>query len=224
MCVLVIEEYEAKRRSGAISSTISEELIVGAAMQQAEFAQAQSMVNGNLNPRQVQEFEQLTHDAQYPKGSTWMEKYGNLALSLDQTSSRAAKQRSQNTHLEGTATAHASALHPSLLELPVAHHCQGKRQTFDIFAPNGGLGLKSPKTKKRGVNMIWDRVFAANALDLSLHKPSLELKSEEKMAQKTAKKNERKDGGNGSSWSFIQASAFQSGIRFSERQGDGRVW
>ncbi len=54
----VIEGYEAKRRSGAISSTVSEELIVGAAMQQAYFAQAHSMVDGNLNPRQVQEFDQ----------------------------------------------------------------------------------------------------------------------------------------------------------------------
>jgi hypothetical protein len=71
MCV-VIEGYEAKRRSGAISSTVSEELLVGAAMQQAYFVQAQSMVNGNLNPCQVQEFDQLTHDAQHLKGSMWM--------------------------------------------------------------------------------------------------------------------------------------------------------
>jgi hypothetical protein len=68
MCV-VIEGYEANKRSGAISSAVSEELIVGAAMQQAYFAQAQNMVNGNLNPRQVQEFDRLTHDAQHPKGS-----------------------------------------------------------------------------------------------------------------------------------------------------------
>jgi hypothetical protein len=88
MCV-VIEGYEAKKRSGAISSAVSEELISGAAMQQAYFAQAQSMVNGNRKPCQVQEFDQLTHDAQHPKGSTWTEKYGNLALSRDQTSSRA---------------------------------------------------------------------------------------------------------------------------------------
>jgi hypothetical protein len=58
---VVIEGYEAKKRSGAISIAVSEELIVGAAMQQAYFAQAQSMVNGNLNPHQVQEFNQLTH-------------------------------------------------------------------------------------------------------------------------------------------------------------------
>ncbi len=93
MCA-VIKGYEAKRRSGAISSAISEELIVGAAMQQAYFAQAQSVVNGNLNPCQVQEFYQLTYDAQHPNGSTWTEKYGNLALSRYQTSSRAAEQRS----------------------------------------------------------------------------------------------------------------------------------
>jgi hypothetical protein len=48
MCV-AIEGYEAKKRSGAISIAISEELIVGAAMQQAYFAQAQSMVRGRLN-------------------------------------------------------------------------------------------------------------------------------------------------------------------------------
>jgi hypothetical protein len=111
----------------------------------------------------------------------------------------AAEQRLQNTHLEGTATAHASASCPSLLESPVAHHCQEKRPTFDIFAPNGGPGLKSPKRKKKGFDMIWNRVFAANALDLSLHKPRLELNSEEKTARKTAKKKERKDEGNGSS-------------------------
>jgi hypothetical protein len=127
MCV-VIEGYEAKKRSSVISSAISEELIVGAAMQQAYFAQAQSMVNGNLNPRQVQKFDQLTHDAQHSKGSTWMEKYGNLTLSRNQTLSHAAEQRSQNTDLEGTATARASASRPSLLELPDAHHRQGKRQ------------------------------------------------------------------------------------------------
>jgi hypothetical protein len=135
----------------------------------------------------VQEFDQLTRDAQHPKGSTWTEKYGNLALSRDQTSSCAAEQRLQKTLLEGTATARASALCPSSLELPVAHHCQGKRQTFYIFAPNGGLSSKSAKRKKRGVDMIWDRVFVANALDLSLHKPCLELNSEEKTAWKTAK-------------------------------------
>jgi hypothetical protein len=78
MCV-VIEGYEAKKRSGAISSTVSKELVIGAAIQQAYFVQAQSMVNWKLNPCQVQEFDQLTHDAQHRKGSTWTEKYGNLA-------------------------------------------------------------------------------------------------------------------------------------------------
>jgi hypothetical protein len=48
--------------------------------------------------------------------------------------------------------------------------------------------LTSLKRKKRGVGMIWDCVFAANALDLSLHKPHLELNSAEKTARKTAKK------------------------------------
>jgi hypothetical protein len=57
MCV-VIEGYEAKKRIDAISSTVSEELIVGATMQQAYFVQSQSMVNGNLNLRQVREFNQ----------------------------------------------------------------------------------------------------------------------------------------------------------------------
>jgi hypothetical protein len=199
MCV-VIEGYEAKRRSGAISSAVSEELIVGAAMQQAYFAQAQSMVNGNLSPHQVQEFDQLIRDAQHPNGSTWTEKYGNLALSRDQTLSHAAEQRSQNTHLEGTATARASASRPSSFEsngeaivvAPVAHFCQEKRPTFDIFAPNVGLGMKLPKRKKRGIDMIWDCVFAANALDLSLHKPCSELNSEEKMARKVATKTRGK--------------------------------
>ena len=40
MCV-VIKGYEAKRSSGKISSTISDEQIVGAATQQAYFVQAQ---------------------------------------------------------------------------------------------------------------------------------------------------------------------------------------
>jgi hypothetical protein len=93
MCV-VIKGYEAKRSSGKISSAISDEQIVGAAMQQAYFAQAQCIVNGNLNPRQVKDFGQLTRDAQHPKGSTWTEKYGNLSLSRDQSSSHAAEQRS----------------------------------------------------------------------------------------------------------------------------------
>ena len=109
MCV-VIEGYEAKRSSSEISSTISDEQIVGAATQQAYFAQAQCIVNGNLNPCQVQEFDQLTRDAQHPKGSTWTEKYGNLSLSRDQSSSRAAEQRLRNTRLVGTAAARASAL------------------------------------------------------------------------------------------------------------------
>ncbi len=47
--------------------------------------------------------------------------------------------------------------------------------------------MKSPKRKKRGVDMIWDRVFAANALDLSLHKPRSDLNSEEKTARKTTR-------------------------------------
>ena len=93
MCV-VIKGYEAKRSSGKISSTISDEQIVGAATQQAYFAQAQCIVNGNLNPCQVQEFDQLTHDGQHPKGSLWTEKYGILSLSCDQSSCRAAEQRS----------------------------------------------------------------------------------------------------------------------------------
>ena len=109
MCV-VIEGYEAKRSSSEISSTISDEQIVGAATQQAYFAQAQSIVNGNLNPRQVQEFDQLTHNAQHPKGSTWTEKYGNLSLSRDQSLSCAAEQRSRNTHLVGPAAACAPAI------------------------------------------------------------------------------------------------------------------
>jgi hypothetical protein len=52
--------------------------------------------------------------------------------------------------------------------------------------------LKLPKRKKRGVDMIWDHVFAANALDLSSHKPCLDLNSAEKTAQKTAKKTRGK--------------------------------
>jgi hypothetical protein len=48
--------------------------------------------------------------------------------------------------------------------------------------------LKLPKKKKKGVDMIWDGVFAANALDLSLHKPRSELNSAEKTPRKTAKK------------------------------------
>ena len=193
MCV-VIKGYEAKRSSGKISSAISDEQIVGAATQQAYFAQAQCIVNGNLNPRQVQEFDQLTRDAQHPKGSTWTEKYGNLSLSRDQSSSRAAEQRSQNTHLVGTAAAHASALCPCLLEsngeaavvAPVlARQRQEKRPPLDIFA--SAVHLKSPKRLKSGVDMIWDRMFRANALDLSLHKPCSELNTKEKKARKTAK-------------------------------------
>ena len=45
---------------------------------------------------------------------------------------------------------------------------------------------------KSGVNMIWDRMFGANALDLSLHKPCLELNAEEKKAPKTAKNTRAK--------------------------------
>jgi hypothetical protein len=115
MCV-VIKGYDAKRSSGKISSAISDEQIVGAATQQAYFAQAQCIVNGNLNPSQVQGLDQLTPDAQHPKGSTWTEKYGDLSLSRDQSSSRAAEQRSRNTHLVGTAAARASALCPRSLE------------------------------------------------------------------------------------------------------------
>ena len=115
MCV-VIKGYEEKRSSGEISSAISDEQIVGAATQQAYFAQAQCIVNGNLNPSQVQGLDQLTPDAQHPKGSTWTEKYGDLSLSRDQSSSRAAEQRSRNTHLVGTAAARASALCPRSLE------------------------------------------------------------------------------------------------------------
>jgi hypothetical protein len=198
MCV-VIEGYEAKRSSSEISSTISDEQIVGAATQQAYFAQAQSIVNGNLNPRQVQEFDQLTRDAQHPKGSTWTEKYGNLSVSCDQSSSHAAEQRSWNTRLVGTAAAGASALCPPLLEsnseatvvAPVlAHRHQEKRPIFDIFASS--VHLKSPKRMKSGVDMIWDRMFGTNALDLSLHKPRSELNAEEKKARKTAKNTRAK--------------------------------
>jgi hypothetical protein len=193
MCV-VIKGYEAKRSSGKISSAISNEQIVGAAMQQAFFAQAQCIVNGNLNPHQVQEFDQLTHNAQHPKGSTWTEKYGNLSLSRDQSLSCAAEQRSRNTHLVGPAAARASALCTRLLEsngeaavvAPVlARRRQEKRPPLDIFA--FAVHLKSPKRMKNGVNMIWDHMFGANALDLSLHKPCSELNAEEKKARKTAK-------------------------------------
>jgi len=142
----------------------------------------------------VQEFDQLTRDAQHPKGSTWTEKYGNLSLSCDQSSSRAAEQRSRNTHLVGTAAARASALCPRSLEsngeaavvAPVlARQRQEKRPPLDIFA--SAVHLKSPKRMKSGVDMIWDRMFGANALDLSLHKPRSELNAEEKKARKTAK-------------------------------------
>ena len=43
-----------------------------------------------------------------------------------------------------------------------------------------------------GVDMIWDRMFGANALDLSLHKPRSELNAEEKKARKTAKNTRAK--------------------------------
>ena len=105
---------------------------------------------------------------------------------------------------------------------------------FDMFALNGGLvDLKLPKRINRGVDMIWDRMFGANALDLSLHKPRSELNAEEKQARKTAKKNESKDGGNRIGWPLfqscegntcMQASAFQSGLILSEWQGEGHAW
>ncbi len=45
---------------------------------------------------------------------------------------------------------------------------------------------------KSSVDIIWDRMFGANALDLSLHKPRLELNAEEKKAGKTAKNTRAK--------------------------------
>ena len=151
------------------------------------------------NTCQVQEFDHVTRNAQHPKGSTWTEKYGNLSLSCDQSSSHAAEQRSGNTRFVGTAAACASALCPPLLEsngeatvvAPVlAHRSQEKRPILDIFASS--VHLKSPKRMKSGVDMIWDRMFGANSLDLSLHKPRLELNAEEKKAQKTAKIREQR--------------------------------
>ena len=129
----------------------------------------------------------------------WTKKYGNLSLSRDQSSSHAAEQRSRNTCLVGTAAACASALCPTSLEsngeatvaVPVlAHRRQEKRPILDIFASS--VHLKSPKRMKSGVNMIWDRMFGANALNLSLHKPCSELNTEEKKAWKTAKNTRAK--------------------------------
>ena len=108
----------------------------------------------------MQEFDQLTRDAQHPKGSTMTEKYGNLSLSCDQSLSHAAEQRSQNTHLVGTAAACTSALCPHSLEsngeaavvAPVlARRRQEKRPPLDIFA--SAVHLKSPKRMKSGVDM-----------------------------------------------------------------------
>jgi len=72
----------------------------------------------------------------------------------------------------------------------LAHRHQEKRPIFDIFASS--VHLKSPKRMKSGVNMIWDRMFGTNALDLSLHKPRSELNAEEKKARKTAKNTRAK--------------------------------
>jgi hypothetical protein len=121
----------------------------------------------------------------------------------------------------------------AIVVAPVAHHCQEKRPTFDIFAPHGGLGLKLPRRKKSSVDKIWDRMLAANALDLSLHKPCSELNAEEKTAWKTAKKTrkmEAKEAAGLSSYyvkeilackqvPFSQASDFLSG-RVTDERGD----
>ena len=72
----------------------------------------------------------------------------------------------------------------------LARRRQEKMPPLDIFA--SAVHLKSPKRMKSGVNMIWDRMFGANALDLSLHKPCLELNAEEKKAPKTAKNTRAK--------------------------------
>jgi len=151
----------------------------------------------------LHQLDQLTWDAQHPKGSTWTKMYGNLSLSCVQSSSRAAEQRSQNTHLVGTASARASALCPPFLEsngeatvvapvlAPVLAHCrQEKRPILDIFAFS--VHLKSPKRMKSGVDMIWDCKFGANSLDLSLHKPHSELNAKEKKSWKTAKNTRAK--------------------------------
>ena len=115
-------------------------------------------------------------------------------MSRDQSSSRAAEQRSRNTHLVGTAAARASASCPHSLEsngeaavvAPVlARRRQEKRPRLDIFA--SAVHLKSPKRMKSGVDMI-----GANALDLSLHKPRSELNAKEKKAWKTAKNTRAK--------------------------------
>ena len=72
----------------------------------------------------------------------------------------------------------------------LARRRQEKRPPLDIFA--SAVHLKSPKRMKSGVDMIWDRMFGANALDLSLHKSRSELNAEEKMARKTAKNTRAK--------------------------------
>ncbi len=82
----------------------------------------------------------------------------------------------------------------STVVAPVLAHCgQEKRPVFDIFAPTGGpVDLKSPKRMKSGVDLIWDPMFGANALDLSVHKPRSELNAKEKKTRKTAKKTRAK--------------------------------
>jgi hypothetical protein len=190
MCV-IIDGFEAKKKSGAIPSSIPDGKIYAAAEQQATFAQANHIARANLNPRQMQEFERSFSDAQHPNGSTWTAGYGNLSLNSEQISSRAAEQRSRNTGLAGTAAARASA--GAVVLAPCNRE---KRPILDIFSQNdeGNICsvISSKKKKSSGLDRIWDRMYGANARDLNLHKPRAELSAAEKTARKTAKKTTAK--------------------------------
>jgi hypothetical protein len=105
MCV-IIDGFEAKKKSGAIPSSIPDGKIYAAAEQQATFAQANHIARANLNPRQMQEFERSFSDAQHPNGSTWTAGYGNLSLNSEQTSSTARKTAKKTTaKMEATVAA-----------------------------------------------------------------------------------------------------------------------
>ena len=188
---MIIDGFEAKKKSGAIPSSIPDGKIYAAAEQQATFAQAIHIACANLNPHQMQEFERAFSNAQHPNGSTWTVGYGNLSLNREQTLSHAAEQRSRNTGLAGTAAACASAG-----AVVVAPRNQEKRPILDMFSRNDEGNscsvISSKKKKSSGLDRIWDRMYGANARDLNLHKPCAELSAAEKTARKTAKKTTAK--------------------------------
>ena len=177
-----------QRKSSNISSDVTDDELRRNATHQGFIAQANYVVNNDVNLRQYTEFERAVSILETEQGGgTMTRKYGNIA------DNRKAMQRSRNTGPRGLALMDDIATPGPGIEVASgsASVATGVGGTSLRKSPHPQLDIFTLKTTS-GIDKIWSRSKGANARDLHLNVDKHNLTSDMKLSRKIAKKTAKK--------------------------------